>query len=62
MKVKILLLFILIYPIYLYLNTYKGNEEIVSKGVYVDGNNMIVKKINGKLLIKKNNYLVMNMK
>lgn len=53
MKVKILLLFILIYPIYLYLNTYKGNEEIVSKEVYVDGNNMIVKKINGKLLIKK---------
>lgn len=61
MKVKILLLFILIYPIYLYLNTYKGNEEIVSKEIYVDGNNIIVKKINGKLLIKKN-YLVMNMR
>ena len=45
-------LFIFIYPIYLYLYTY-NNEEVHTKSVYVDGDNVIVKKINGKLLMKK---------
>ena len=56
---KKLIIFLPLYILYLYFNTYKG-ENIYSKYIYVDGNNVYVNKINNKLLIKKqfeyNNY------
>ena len=56
---KKLIIFLPLYILYLYFNTYKG-ENIYSKYVYIDGNNVYVNKINNKLLIKKkfeyNNY------
>ena len=56
---KKLILLLPLYVLYLYFNTYNG-EDIYSKSVYIDGNSVYVKKINNKLIIKKqfeyNNY------